>query len=561
MAVSVFRRYTPPTCTLELRGERSPLSVWSDRPIIKSVQFQLSIDGPHRHQDQRVTVQGDRTQLEHLRDVVNHYVQSTLELSAAQFQTTILAAHARTNPDGSSALNGSSSPTPLPGQALAPPGRSPDMGWSTSSSRHSRRSRQAQGGNVSPHSSTALTLIPKGRLKHELHLGALAPAQARSSVVLSTTELFDLVHALDSYYAEVDSIPELNPGQRRRAVAPWMKAVAVTVVAVGAATTLANLNQFPASQTVFETASGDRPSEAPESAAIEEQFDQATGPELSVIPPATEALPETRESNAASDAPTDREAADDATDTLETEGSLQAQTEIDPSASATATNPSATNETDIPADGFDPAESRFPLPQVNRPGTVNPADETALDTPGAIASAPTTALPPELSSIPPIEPDADVILSDNVDLSADDVSGALARPAEQQAGREAERLESSAFETIARVDEKVGENASQVDSRGGADTQRLEAQSYFESRWQPPASLNQALQFRLLFNADGSLQRAIPLGESARAYRSAANLPEPGDGVVSPFEGNDTPPMRLVLGANGQVRVFLESLD
>ncbi|NET52622.1 MAG: DUF4335 domain-containing protein [Merismopedia sp. SIO2A8] len=59
MAVSVFRRYTPPTCTLELKGERSPLSVWSDRPIVKHIRFTLSIDGPHRQENERVSLQGN----------------------------------------------------------------------------------------------------------------------------------------------------------------------------------------------------------------------------------------------------------------------------------------------------------------------------------------------------------------------------------------------------------------------------------------------------------------------------------------------------------------------
>ena len=55
--------------------------------------------------------------------------------------------------------------------------------------------------------------------------------------------------------------------------------------------------------------------------------------------------------------------------------------------------------------------------------------------------------------------------------------------------------------------------------------------------------------------------RRFPWANPLGPIDSNVNLPATGDPFVSPFGGNDTPPMRLVLGANGQVRVFIESLD
>ncbi|MFQ3619024.1 MAG: DUF4335 domain-containing protein, partial [Cyanobacteriota bacterium] len=74
MPPAVLRRYTPPTCTLEVRACGSALSRWTDQTVMKNVRFSLRFDDPRRPTEQRVEVQGDRPQLEALHATVSEYV-------------------------------------------------------------------------------------------------------------------------------------------------------------------------------------------------------------------------------------------------------------------------------------------------------------------------------------------------------------------------------------------------------------------------------------------------------------------------------------------------------
>lgn len=578
MPVVVFRRYTPPTCTLELRGARSPLSVWSDRPIVKQVQFILSIDGPQRPEEKRITLKGGRTQLDHLHGVIDDYVQQTLGLSAQQFQAILLQPSA-SKPMSSPLSNTSIASLDSVGQALATPGRIHDIGWARTSAH-------------------ALSITPKGRLKHELHLGTLAPHPSISSVVLNTTELFDLTHALDSYHGEVDSIPELNPVQRQ-GVHPWMKGAAVAVLAIGVTASVVNVLQLSTPNASFETAMEESADSLDDGLAgrldnsAEQQLAQPSNPnattiELDDIPAANGALPPEEKdkpsealSTEAEPSELDQPTVDPASQSPQAEKSTDNESEL----GAIARVPANRNQSLADADRQDSAQTTTPLPsQPSRPRsasapnpTVAPsplpaeiaaagtrptsppvdADQTEtsvgasanrgdLETRGGIAILP----PTELSSIPPIptiESGLDP-LTDSASLNSQIGSNSRLSPPNASSD-----IQPPGQTTAAAKEPQAHSNS--------AETQRTEVQSYFEAGWQPPEALNQALQYRLEFNSDGSLQQAIPLGESARSYRSNVNLPATGDPFVSPFGGNDTPPMRLVLGANGQVRVFIESLD
>ena len=78
MPTAVLRRYTPPTCTLEVQASGSALSRWTDRTVLKNLQFQLSFDDPKLMPDQQVMVSGDQNQLEALHETVTDYVQHLL---------------------------------------------------------------------------------------------------------------------------------------------------------------------------------------------------------------------------------------------------------------------------------------------------------------------------------------------------------------------------------------------------------------------------------------------------------------------------------------------------
>ena len=55
---SVVRRYTPPTCTLEILAESSPLSHWMSQTVVDQLRFQLHFDDPTLPEDLRIPNEG-----------------------------------------------------------------------------------------------------------------------------------------------------------------------------------------------------------------------------------------------------------------------------------------------------------------------------------------------------------------------------------------------------------------------------------------------------------------------------------------------------------------------
>jgi hypothetical protein len=88
--------------------------------------------------------------------------------------------------------------------------------------------------------------------------------------------------------------------------------------------------------------------------------------------------------------------------------------------------------------------------------------------------------------------------------------------------------------------------------------QVAEAREYLQQRWQPPSSLTQTLEYSLLLNADGTIQRIIPLGNAAGEYIDRTDIPLPGEPFVSPIEGGGTPIIRVVFSPDGKVKTFVE---
>ncbi len=91
--------------------------------------------------------------------------------------------------------------------------------------------------------------------------------------------------------------------------------------------------------------------------------------------------------------------------------------------------------------------------------------------------------------------------------------------------------------------------------------QVAEVRSYFQKRWQPPSGLTQTLEYSLTLNADGSIQRIIPLGKAAGDFIDRTNIPLPGEPFVSAVDGGRNPSIRLVLTPDGKVSTFLEQMD
>jgi energy-converting hydrogenase Eha subunit A len=206
MPTAILRRYTPPTCTLEVTAAQSALSLWSSQPVANRLRFQLRFDDPRLSDAQHFSIEGEGAQLDALHRVVDEYVQRLLE-------SRLLAW-------GKWALTGeenSTSPATL--------ARMQDIRHARE--RHAREKRHS----FEPH--TDLRLVSGGGLTHHLHLGSLATAESGPVATLNTLQLFDLATALDEYAADILTLP--SDTRRPWSKSPWSltQVVATFVLAAG----------------------------------------------------------------------------------------------------------------------------------------------------------------------------------------------------------------------------------------------------------------------------------------------------------------------------------------
>lgn len=232
MSHSILRRYTPPTCTLEILAKNSPLSRWVGQPVLKHLRFQLSLDDPKLPKEEWVVLRGDRVQLEALHEVVSAYVQHFLEQSYDL--DTMHRLHSQVS--NTSVAEGAIAVLPTPAQ-------------------NQPRSIAALPPN-------AISLQPNGLLTHTLVLGSLATLATADKVSLSALQLFDLANALDEYASELLALPDV---QRSRQLAPsslrWGQLAAMGLLVVGLSASVAKIiesSSRPASPTASQGDSSDQ---------------------------------------------------------------------------------------------------------------------------------------------------------------------------------------------------------------------------------------------------------------------------------------------------------------
>ena len=214
---STIHRFTPPTCTLEIQGNKSPLSRWTNQALLKNFRFQLRFDDPREATANQVTVTGDRQDMEQLQIGVDTYIQNFLYSSFK--------------------LNN-------------------DSGLD------SRINNQS--------SHNQLYLQPQGLSKHELFLGKLSHDGNTDRIQLSTVQLFDLVTALEAYKTQIAALPELKSTRSTKVIPLWSSVAAVMIAAIGI-TTFAL--RYPSPLNVA-------PSSKPESSEDNSQLDDVVPPQL-----------------------------------------------------------------------------------------------------------------------------------------------------------------------------------------------------------------------------------------------------------------------------------------
>ena len=505
---SVSRRYTPPTCTLEITAKGSPLSQWSDRPVWKNVRFQLHFDDPRLSSEQQITIRGSQTQLEALADTVDQYVQQCLLATAA---SPVLSTYRGPREDlvdreDDPALFHQPEPAALSGTLIPPALDSPV--------RPEPDPRFGSSAGVDSPAALGIALQPQGLTNHYLTLGRLATETSGAGIVLSTLQLFDLATALDEYRTEGLAIPTLNQPQWYKRPVVWGRIAAGVLLALGLTPHLAS---------VWEGAGPVMQSEVPTSSESATSTDQQQQ-----IAARVEPLPKVES------APIDPFA-------------LQSLPPPPPDGAVQAGAP----EADLPTVPIDPAPAAPQAPSASR-GTTNqaapqvppqPAPAPRSDTVVTLPPiAPGEGSQPQLDITPQearpgiaadVTPQDEVAIAESPESAASTFSGDATRsaaPAPPNAG--------TAFDIVPQV---------------------AEARQYFQNRWTPPESLTQTLEYRLVVNANGSIQEVVPLGQASATYLDRTNMPLRDEAFVSAPEGGRTLEMRLVLSPDGGVRTFLEA--
>jgi len=476
MSTSVLRRYTPPTCTLEVAATGSVLSRWTDRTVLKNLRFQLSFDDPKLLPEQQVTIKGDRLQLETLCEAVETYVQSVLNQAPGQLNSLFVP--------------------PDPDQRKLPVASSPSS---------------ASGFSAEHSSSAEIYLKPRGLLAHDLHLGSLANEEIGSTVQLSVLQLFDLANALEEYHAESLTLPSLGRPSWLQAPAGWARIAAVLVLAIGATGAVTKF-VLDISSPVAQVASTEQEAE------------------ISAIPPSDRSAPLPLPSSGASPS----------------ELQMQPLFPPKPPTGALQPVPVPSKNVDLPPTGVTEAP----------PAAIaaNPPAASGAETPdNASSGSQVVVLPtPELSEGQATSPLADAPPPNLAASSSAAISPLVA---------EGSRLTSTSIpvEPTSR-NQAIGGEAPQVATSSGTAfdsfPQIAEVRDYFVRQWQPPSELTQTLEYRLVLNPDGMIQRIIPLGDASERFVDRTNMPLMGEPFVSPLQGREQLQVRLVLGPDGKVQTF-----
>ncbi|NJO79893.1 MAG: DUF4335 domain-containing protein [Cyanobacteria bacterium RM1_2_2] len=257
MPTAVLRRYTPPTCTLEIAATGSALSRWTDRTVLKNVRFNLSFDDPKLLPEQQITISGNRTQLEALHQAVGGYVQQLLHTAPDQIRWE-------------------------PALQLEQTG---EVGARLPSAATSHAAEQNMPAELALPSEKGIALHPKGLLTHELQLGDLATVESGSVVQLTALQLFDLANALEEYQAEALSLPTLERSWLKLPQGS-LKIAASAVLALGITGVLSKFVIDLSRPTVQQTATAPAEREV-NSELSQELFPTLSPPPLGASPPVT----------------------------------------------------------------------------------------------------------------------------------------------------------------------------------------------------------------------------------------------------------------------------------
>ncbi len=525
---SVIRRYTPPTCTLEVMAQSSPLSRWVGKSVLKQLRFELRFDDPRLSEEQRVVIRGDRDQLEALCAAVTSYVQEFLQMSPENFGANF------------SGFEDSS--------------KESDVRESEESKPSTLSTQTVNSFNNNQEPGTDIHLKPSSHLTHNLFLGSLAYQASTPVIQLTLLQLFDLATALDEYSEDVLALPVLYQ-TRSSAIPAWAPVAAVLLLGVGLLPlTVQYANR---ARQEWQTAKSDKQEEktALESSPSPNLAAPSPGltppDQLPPVPLGSSSLPLPGSPPAAQISPGQPVAPG----TIPPQTSAKAPGSSPSSPGATSTFPSSpSSQTSTP-----PGQTSAPLTLTNPQIAIQPN----IPKQNSGASAPQSATAPQNGKSPNL-PDTTGSISSSISTLPPPITNVPTNPTSNARNQTSLPNNSSAtLDDNPQLTERLrqGRNTPQEVATGTLfdyKAQVAEARAFLSKRWQPPANLKQAIQYSLIVGVDGRIERIFPLGKAARDYVDRSGMPLIGEPFVSPNKNGQAVRIRAVLNPDGKVQTFPE---
>jgi hypothetical protein len=544
---SVIRRYTPPTCTLEVLAQSSALSQWMGKSVLKELQFELRFDDPRLPEEKRIAIRGDSNQIEALCAVVTNYVQEFLQMSPDSFWGNFSKAHEA---------------------SIA----SDDL---EEKDFNNLPSQETQPNPFTQIPVADIQIKPSTHLTHNLFLGSLATPASGHVIQLSLLQLFDLATALDEYSADVMALPDISPRSARSRIPAWAPVAAVLVIAVGLAPVTwqyANRNRQqqiakkPNSEEkiALEASPTQNPSTPPGAVPTFAPPDRFPSQSL---PPFGSTLPVPNSTGS----PSVGQTLPSVPITPQTSANAIPSNSQTPPSLGVPTTPIPPGSTlNIPGTTKPPV-STFPQnaqPKQQVAIQANPQINTTPSTPksGLSASPQQNLTPgdlPNTRNIPNTSPGTPSIASLPDSSIAANREPSFSQPGTSEPSptealitrlREARRSRTT-------LPTEVATTSSTSTTPGDTlfDTAQVsQARDVLRKRWQPPSGLRQRIEYSLVVGVDGKIERILPLGKAARDYVDRTGMPLIGEPFVSPNKNGQAVKIRAVFSPDGKVQTFPE---
>jgi hypothetical protein len=562
-----IRRYTPPTCTLEVLAQSSALSQWMGKSVLKDLRFELRFDDPQLPDDRKVSIRGDREQLEALCITVTNYVQEFLQMSPESFWANFSSVR-----DTSQA----SEETLMPDFTTA--------STVTTTIDPSNDERGTDGGKGDRIPSGDIHIQPTSHLKHNLFLGSLANQTPNGVVELSLLQLFDLATALDEYSNDVVALPDLSARRRVSPIPAWAPVAAVLAIGVG----LAPITWQYANRLRQEQQTAGKPKSSSETIALQDSPTSTPPSPLPTLSPSNNLiaqplptfganfpLPSSTSAPSAQNFPILPPTPPAGSQPQIPSISLSSPTSTFPTSSKISPNittspnnslPSSRASLTVPSTKIPPLASS-PLSTGQRVALQSNAKQNALTsaTRGNVSASSSNSNNPssnsELASssgapaVPPPLPNIPSNLS-----SARGVNPTTGvPPLNATTPSDTDALISRLRQGRERRNNAPTEVAATSNSDRLFDTLQVsEAREFLKQRWEPPNGLKQAIEYSLVVGVDGSIERIMPLGKAARDFVDRTGMPLIGEPFVSPSKSGQSVRIRAVFNPDGKVQTFPE---